>query len=151
MKHAKLILLLMAVAVIASCEPQMPEEKRFPNAQVKFEYRGVERTEQEIRNKVGQYKVEFINKSTPQELKAYIWWIEGDPTYDAAPTRNVEEFQHYFIVDGARKVSLTCVDQYRLNFDNSLYDDTLFFYTDSFTINITGHTDSVWRTPEPIR
>ena len=28
MKHAKLILLLMAVAAMASCEPQMPEEKR---------------------------------------------------------------------------------------------------------------------------
>lgn len=132
MKHTQFFLAFVVAAALCSCEKGKNAEP-IKNAQVSFEYREV------VNDLYDNHKVEFRNTSTPADLKAYSWRFNGDPTYDAAPAANYEEFWHYFATIGTRTVVLTCKDA------------NAFLYTDTFSISITGVLDSIWKPATPIQ
>lgn len=129
-------LFVIAVIALTACEPKVPTEKRFPGAQIKFDYREIE-----------PFKLEFRNTSTPNELEAYIWRF-GD---DLAPATSNENPFHYFHHEiKVYDVILTCADQYRLKFlsDSQYYDsiyyNNVFLYNGSAKIVVSGIPTEEW-------
>lgn len=134
MKHTYFLAAIAAI-VLSACEAKIPESKRFPNAQIKFEYREYE-----------PFKVEFMNTSTPKELDAYIWRFGI-----GSEARSIEHpYCGYPQTKNTYNVLLTCIDNYRLKipynstYYDSVYYNSIFLYTDSAYIYVTGEPHDWW-------
>lgn len=138
MKHLNFAIAIVAV-LLTACENKLPEDRRFPDAQVKFQYREIE-----------PFVVQFRNRST-HNLQGYYWTFDSKnvPSWGFDVSFKNETEHKYKDSIAAYNVHLTCVDnEARLNMPDSVYvdmfNDPIWFYSDSAYVIVTGMPTNDW-------
>ena len=133
-----LTIILSAIAfVFSSCEKKQVADPA--KLTLTFEYREVERTEQEIKRNI-QYKIELVSTSTPSFVAPDIWYDWG---YDTGIAIMIGDGKHYFNNTGTYNVTML----YKPAVEP---DQNAIHASRTLTMQVTGVTDSIWRAAIPI-
>jgi hypothetical protein len=99
----------------------------------------VERNEQEIKSNI-QHKIEIASTSTPSYVAPDIWYDWG---YDSGIAIMIGDDKHYFNYTGTYNVTML----YKPAVEP---DPNAIHASRTFTMQVTGVRDSIWRAAIPI-